>query len=344
MASPDFEPNGSVPRPSWWRAVRAKIDWFLIALLGAVLVASLMPARGASAQVFETLVVVAVAWLFFLYGVRLKTSEALAALRDWRLHSMVLSLTYLVFPALGVLCMFIPESLLDQDLKLGLLFMTLLPSTVQSSIAFVSIARGNVAGAVVAASFSNLAGIILTPMLVAAFMGGQVGFSLDSIGRIAGQLLAPFILGQLLRRWLAPWVFQHAKLTAFTDRGSVVLVVYSAFSQGVVDGIWQRVSLVNIAVLVVISCIILAFVLELSGRCAKRFGFSRADQAVIIMCGSKKSLATGVPIASILFPAATVGIMVLPIMIFHQIQLIVCAVLAKKLGERADGAGAPAHN
>lgn len=316
----------------------------MITLLVAVLVASVLPARGTSAQVFETLVVVAVAWLFFLYGVRLKTSEALAALRDWRLHSVVLSLTYLVFPALGVLCMFIPESLLDADLKLGLLFMTLLPSTVQSSIAFVSIARGNVAGAVVAASFSNLAGILLTPILVAAFMGGQVGFSLGSVSRIALQLLAPFVLGQLLRRWLAPWVFRHAKLTAITDRGSVVLVVYSAFSQGVVDGIWQRVSFANIAMIIVVSCIILALVLELSSRSAKKLGFNRADQAVIIMCGSKKSLATGVPIATILFSPATVGIMVLPIMIFHQIQLIVCAILAKKLGERADGAGAPANN
>lgn len=316
----------------------------MIALLVAVLVASVLPARGTSAQVFETLVVVAVAWLFFLYGVRLKTSEALAALRDWRLHSVVLSLTYLVFPALGVLCMFIPESLLDADLKLGLLFMTLLPSTVQSSIAFVSIARGNVAGAVVAASFSNLAGILLTPILVAAFMGGQVGFSLGSVSRIALQLLAPFVLGQLLRRWLAPWVFRHAKLTAITDRGSVVLVVYSAFSQGVVDGIWQRVSFANIAMIIVVSCIILALVLELSSRSAKKLGFNCADQAVIIMCGSKKSLATGVPIATILFSPATVGIMVLPIMIFHQIQLIVCAILAKKLGERADGAGAPANN
>lgn len=328
-------PHPSPSTPPRWRSFITRLDWFLIALLGAIGVATIFPAYGSGARVFEILVVIAVAWLFFLYGIRLKTSEALAAIRDWRLHSMVLSLTYVIFPVIGLACMAIPDALLDPDLKLGMLFMTLLPSTVQSSIAFVSIARGNVAGAVVAASFSNLAGIIITPILVGLLMGGQVGFSMTSVGKIALQLLAPFILGQFLRRWLAPWVFRHARLTSITDRGSVVLVVYSAFSQGVVDGIWQRVSILNIVVLTVLSCIILAVVLELSARSAKKLGFSRRDQAVIIMCGSKKSLATGVPMATILFPPAIVGIMVLPLMIFHQIQLIVCAVLAKKLGQGA---------
>lgn len=328
-------PSTPAPRPAMWRRIISNLDWFLVALMGAVLVASLFPARGVGADVFKALVVVAVAWLFFLYGIRLKTSEALAALRDWRLHTAVLSMTYLIFPLIGLATMLIPESILDAPLKLGVLFMTLLPSTVQSSIAFVSIARGNVAGAVVAASFSNLIGVVITPLLVAILMGSHVGFSMSSVGKIGLQLLVPFIAGQLLRKWLAPWVFRHAVLTSITDRGSVVLVVYSAFSQGVVDGIWGRISVLNLGALVVVSCIILALVLEISARGSKKLGFSRRDQIVIIMSGSKKSLGTGVPIATVLFPASLVGIMVLPIMIFHQIQLIVCAILARKLGSSA---------
>ncbi len=329
----------TVPQPDrpnettqpWWRRALSRLDPFIMSLLGAVVLASFLPVRGAVAEVFDVLVVVAVAWLFFLYGVRLKTEEAVAALKNWRLHSVVLACTYIIFPLLGLLMYLVPDSVLPHDLKLGLVFLTLLPSTVQSSIAFVSIACGNVAGAVVAASFSNLAGVIVTPVLVAIIMGGQVGFSGAAIGKIALQLLLPFVLGQLARRWLADWVIKHKKVTTLTDRGSVVLVVYSAFSGGVVDGIWTKVSLPNILVLIAISAVLLAVMLWLSHTVGKAAGFSREDQAVILMCGSKKSLATGVPMATVLFGPTLVGMIVLPVMIFHQIQLIVCAVLARRL-------------
>ncbi len=315
-----------------------RIDWFIIALLGAIVVASLLPARGRGAEVLDVLVIAAVAWLFFLYGVRLQTTEALAALRNWRLHSVVLACTYVLFPLLGLLTFLIPESVLPHDLVLGLVFLSLLPSTVQSSIAFVSIARGNIAGAVVAASFSNLAGVILTPLLVALILGSTVGFSGAAVGKIALQLLLPFILGQIARRWLAAWVIRHKRLTSFTDRASVVLVVYSAFSQGVVGGIWSKVSVPNVLVLAGISCVMLAAMLWLSSAIGKVARFSREDQIVVLMCGSKKSLATGVPMATVLFGPALVGIIVLPVMIFHQIQLVVCAVIARRLGDQAEPA------
>lgn len=324
------------PRTSWWRKIASRLDPFIMALLGAVVLASFLPVRGTTAEVFDVLVVIAVGWLFFLYGVRLKTEEAVAALKNWRLHSVVLACTYVLFPIMGLLMYLIPDAVLPHDLKLGLVFLTLLPSTVQSSIAFVSIARGNVAGAVVAASFSNLAGVIVTPLLVALIMGGAVGFSGAAVGKIALQLLLPFVLGQLARRWLADWVIKHKKVTTLTDRGSVVLVVYSAFSSGVVDGIWTKVSLPNIVVLVVVSCVLLAAMLWLSHAVGKAAKFSRADQIVILMCGSKKSLATGVPMATVLFGPALVGMIVLPVMIFHQIQLIVCAVIARRLGEQEE--------
>ncbi|WP_313276922.1 bile acid:sodium symporter family protein [Timonella senegalensis] len=340
MASSTSHPRPGIERPKgfgpWLMSVLKRIDPFLAALIGAVVLASFFPVRGQAAEAFDVLVVVAVAWLFFLYGVRLKTSEAIAALKDWRLHSVVLACTYVLFPLVGLACMLIPDAILPHELKLGVLFMTLLPSTVQSSIAFVSIARGNVAGAVVAASFSNLAGVVITPLLVAGLMGAQVGFSASAIGKIALQLLLPFVLGQLVRRWLADWVIRHRRLTTFTDRGSVVLVVYSAFSRGVVDGIWTKVSVGNVVTLLILSAIVLALMLGASNIVGKKMGFSRADQAVILMCGSKKSLATGVPMATVLFSAATVGMMVLPIMIFHQLQLIVCAVIARRLGARAE--------
>ncbi|WP_066460900.1 bile acid:sodium symporter family protein [Sanguibacter suarezii] len=318
------------------RRVIARVDLFIVALLGAVLLATLLPARGTTADVLDYAVVIAVGWLFFLYGVRLPTQEAVNALRDWRLHGSVLAVTFVVFPLLGLLTQLLPGTIIPSDLADGLLFMCLLPSTVQSSIAFTSIARGNVAGSVVAASFSNLAGIVITPLLVALLLGGTVGFSTDSIGKIGLQLLAPFIAGQLVRRWLAPWVLRHKRLTTFTDRGSVILVVYSAFSQGVVDGIWSTVSVGSIIAVGVVCVVVLAAVLGITTSLGHRLGFSRADRVVLLMCGSKKSLASGIPMATVLLPAASIGVMVLPLMIFHQIQLIVCAVIARRMGDAAE--------
>ncbi|MEP7764770.1 bile acid:sodium symporter family protein [Sanguibacter sp. 25GB23B1] len=335
MTNP-HSPDEPARRPSLGRRVLSRIDPFIVGMLCAVLLASFLPARGDAAEVLGYVVIVAVGWLFFLYGVRLPTADALAAVRDWKLHGSVLGVTFLVFPLLGLATQLLAPAVIPVDLARGVLFLTLLPSTVQASIAFTSIARGNVAGAVVAASFSNLAGVVVTPLLVALLLGGTVGFSADSIGRIGLQLLAPFIAGQLLRRWLAPWVLRHKRLTTVTDRGSVLLVVYSAFSHGVVDGIWTSVSLGSIIALVVISGVLLAVVLGLTTFLGHRLGFSRADRVVLLMCGSKKSLATGVPIATVLLPAATLGYMVLPLMIFHQLQLIVCSVIARRMGEQAE--------
>src|SRR5699024_2125076 len=126
----------------------------------------------------------------------------------------------------------------------------LLPSTVQSSIAFTSIARGNVAAAVCSASFSNLAGIVVTPLLVAWLAGGgSGGFSASSVGGIVLQLLVPFAAGQLARRWIADWIRRHAATLKLVDRGSILLVVYTAFSQGVTEGIWQQLSWPQLGIL-----------------------------------------------------------------------------------------------
>lgn len=312
------------------------LDPFLLALLGAVILASFAPARGGAVPLLDAVVTVVIALLFFLYGVRLRTDEAVAAVTHWRLHSVIFGFTYVVFPLVGLALLALPESVLPRDLTHGLVFLTLLPSTVQASIAFVSIARGNIAGAIVAASASNLLGVILTPVLVALLLGSYAGVDAGAIVRIGGQILAPFILGQIARRWLIGWVTRHRRVTLFTDRSVVVLVVYSAFSQGVVAGIWSQVGVRDIVVMLVLSTVILALVLFATWSVSGWFGFTREDRITILMCGSKKSLATGVPIATVLFPAATLGFIMLPVMIFHQLQLVVCSIIATRMGRKAD--------
>jgi sodium/bile acid cotransporter 7 len=314
--------------------VARRVDPFLAALVGTVGVASLLPARGVVAAALDDVVFWAVALLFFLYGVRLPTRDALAALRSWRLHTAVLAITYVVFPVLGLLAYLVLRHVVPEDLARGVLFLSLLPSTVQSSIAFTSIARGNVAGAVVSASLSNLLGILLTPLLVALLLGGIFELSGRSLLTIASQLAAPFVLGQLSRRLLAPVVTARPVLTRIADRGAILLVVYAAFSDAVTGGIWATVSAGDLVVASVFLATMLAAALALSAVVGRRLGFPRSDRVVLLMCGSKKSLASGVPIAMVLLPPAGLGVMLLPLMIFHQMQLLTGATLARHLGRR----------
>jgi sodium/bile acid cotransporter 7 len=313
---------------------RLRIDPYILALLVTVGVASLLPARGIWAVGFGHLTTVAIGFLFFLYGARLSTREALDGLRHWRLHGLVLACTYVLFPLLGLLCRLLVPHVLTPELYAGVLFLCFLPSTVQSSIAFTSIARGNVAAAICSASFSNLIGIVLTPLLVTVFLVSGGGVSFDSVRDIVLQLLVPFVAGQVLRRWIGGFITKHKKVLGYVDRGSILLVVYTAFSEGVVAGIWGRLSLVSLALLLAVNAALLAVVLVSTTVLARRLRFSRPDEIAIVFCGSKKSLASGLPMASVLFPAGTVGLVVLPLMLFHQMQLMVCAWLARRYADQ----------
>jgi sodium/bile acid cotransporter 7 len=317
-------------------AVVARMDRFLIAILLTVALATIAPASGSAAGAVSTLAQAVVALLFFLYGARLSTRNALNGLRSWRLHGTVLAATFVLFPLLGLAARLLEPSVLPPSLYFGVMFMCLLPSTVQSSIAFTSIARGNVPAAICSASFSNLAGVIVTPVLAALLLGSAVNFSPSSVLRIAGQLLLPFIIGQLSRPWLAGYLKRHHRATSLVDRGSVLLVIYSAFSEGVIGGVWHQVTPARLGCVLVVDAVILATVLSTTNLAAKRLGFGVADRIVVVFCGSKKSIATGIPMAAVLFAHRDVSLIVLPAMLFHQLQLMVCAVLAPRFARRAE--------
>ncbi|HEV7451337.1 MAG TPA: bile acid:sodium symporter family protein [Pseudonocardiaceae bacterium] len=316
---------------------RLRIDPYIVALLATVAVASLLPARGVVATGFNYATTIAIGFLFFLYGARLSTKQAIDGLKHWRLHSVVFASTFLLFPLLGLAATLLVPGVLTPELYVGLMFLCCLPSTVQSSIAFTSIARGNVAAAICSASLSNLIGIVLTPLLVALLLftgtrGG--GASLDSVREIMLQLLMPFVTGQLLRRWIGGFLTKHKKVLGYVDRGAILLVVYAAFSRGVVAGIWGRLTPMSLVLLLVVNIVLLTIAMVTTAVAARRLGFSREDEIAIVFCGSKKSLASGVPMATVLVPAATVGLTVLPLLLFHQIQLMVCAWLARRYAAR----------
>ncbi|MFF2923351.1 bile acid:sodium symporter family protein [Streptomyces celluloflavus] len=320
-----------IPLPSW-----LPVDGYILALVGTVGLAALLPARGPAATVADGASTGAVALLFFLYGARLSTREAMDGLRHWRLHLTVLACTFVAFPLLGLAARGLVPYVLPPALYTGLLFLCLVPSTVQSSIAFTSIARGNVAAAICAGSFSSIVGIVITPLLAALVLDGDgSGFSSDSLVSIVCQLLLPFLAGQLLRRWIGGFLTRNKKVLGYVDRGSILLVVYSAFSTGMVQGIWHQISPLRLLCLVGVEAVLLAAMLTCTSYGSKKLGFSREDRIAITFAGSKKSLAAGLPMASVLF-GAQAGLAVLPLMLFHQMQLMVCAVLSKRYAAQAD--------
>jgi sodium/bile acid cotransporter 7 len=311
---------------------RIGIDTYMLLLVGMVLLGLILPARGIAAEALRGATFWAVTLLFFLYGAKLDPASVRAGLLNWRLQGLTFAATYLLFPVLGVILAAIFGGVLGSQLTLGLLFLCVLPSTVQSSIAFTSIAGGNVPAAICAASLSNLIGVALTPLLVAQLLhqdGG--GISLDAIEKIALQILLPFILGQILRPWIGGFVQRHKLLTMVVDRGSILLIVYSAFGAGTVAGIWSAIPAPGLILCLAVVTLLLALAMGIMVAAGRITHMPHQDRAVLFFCGSTKSLASGLPIATAIFPAATVGATVLPVMIYHMTQLLVCSAIAQRM-------------
>ncbi len=327
---------------------RLPIDPFTQTLLVTIALASLLPCRGAWAVAFDRITDAAIALLFFLHGAKLSRAAVLHGMTHWRLHASVFACTFVLFPLLGLLLRPLMDVVLTPALTLGVLYVCTLPSTVQSSIAFTSMAGGNVPAAVVSASTSSLIGTVLTPLLVGLTVvapDGGYGFSWHVVGDILTLLLLPFAAGHLLRPWIGRWVDRHRPALRYTDQGTILLVVYTAFSAAVVEGLWKTTPPLALLATLGVDALLLALVMLAAWFGSGVLGFAREDRITIFFCGSKKSLATGVPMAKILFVALPGGLggIVLPLMIFHLLQLMVCAVIARRFAQSAPAAQAETH-
>jgi len=313
-----------------------RIDRFLLIIIAAALLGTVLPVHGAGVPTMTWVSRIMLGLLFFFYGVRLKRTEALAGLRHWRLHLVILGCTFIVFPLIGLALRPLEPGVISPDLYRGLLWICLVPGTVQSAINFTSIARGNVAGAIVASSLSNILGVVATPLLAMAVMSTTgLSLSASTMGNIALQVLVPFMAGQALRTWLIGFVSRHTWLP-YLDQLTIALVVYLAFSSGRREGIWHQVQPGELVTLIAISLALLAFMLWFTWTFARVLGFNRRDQIAIQFNGTKKSLTTGVPMAAVLFPGSVVGLIVLPLMIFHQAQLMACSAIAGRYARKDD--------
>lgn len=320
--------------------IKFRVDWFLLGMLAAIALAWAFPEPGAAGGWLqpEVLTKAGVALIFFLHGVLLSFGALRAGALNWRLHAIVQMATFVLFPVLGLTVNALLGAQASAELKLGIFFLCAVPSTVSSSIAMTAAARGNVAGAVFNATLSSLIGVVLTPLWIAAVMH-TTGLSVP-LGPVMLDLLqwlvAPLVFGQIARRWIGAWMQGHRAGVALADRGTILLLVYTSFCDSFAQGVWANNSATQIAGLVVLSGALFAVVMVVTAGASRALGFTREDRVAAMFCGSKKSLAAGVPMANLIFGAhPAIGLIVLPLMIYHALQLVICGVLAQRWGRAA---------
>lgn len=328
------------------RPIRRWLGWidpFVVMLLATLVGAALLPPRDGLGPAISTAGGIAVAVQFFISGLRLPSTAALRGLKAWRLHLVIVAFSFGIFPLLGFGVAAGSSWYLAPELIAGLLFLTMLPTAVQTATTFTGIAGGNTAAAVCTASISNLLGVVATPLLVALVLGSYSGMNVSSAAKIGLQIAVPFILGQLLHKLAARWTERRASALKVVDRGAILLVVYGAFGAAVADGLWQKLPPAQLVVTAGICAAMLALTLSVTSLVGRKLGFSPADTTAIMFCGSEKSLATGLPLSAILFHGPLGGVVILPVIMYHAMQLIVCAGLARRLAGRPAGSLMTAH-
>lgn len=314
-------------------------DWFLLGMGAAVALSWLLPDPGAKGGALhpELLNKLGVALIFFLHGLTLPLRALAEGTRQWRLHLLVQASTFVLFPCLGLILLAAGGARLGPELRTGLFFLCALPSTVSSSVALTATARGNVAAAVFNATLSSVLGVLLTPLWLSFALGAEGrGLPLGAVlGELVFWLILPLAVGQLSRPLLAELAQRHKPKIGVVDRVTILLLVYTSFCDSVKAGVWHqgaRPLLISSGA----SALLLALALAVTWTCATRLGFARGDRIAALFCGSKKSLASGVPMARVIFGAApSLALVLLPIMIYHPLQLVVGGWLAGRFARQA---------
>lgn len=306
-------------------------DRFVPVLLVTILLASLLPVRGGAVPVAQGISTAAIVFLFFLNGVRLPRDEVLHGIRNWKLQGSAIAFCFGIMALLGLAAQAATAPFVPATLALGFLFLGILPSTVQSATAASSMAGGNVAASVVAAALLNLSGVILSPLLFAALAGAEGAIHGEAVLRIVAILLLPFVAGQLVQRWLRPWVLAHRGLATFMDRTAIAIAVYVAFSAAVVAGIWSLLDAREIGIVFAMVAVLLALSFGGAWALGALLGLARPDRITLLFSGAQKSIAVGAPLAATLFPPATAGVVLVPILVYHIAQLILSAWIAPGL-------------
>lgn len=320
---------------------KLKKEWFLVGMVVAIALATVTSEFGRSGGVIhlDQLTGIGIAIVFFLHGLGLSPRAIKAGLTNWRLHVYIQMATFVVYPILWVIFGEAFLAYMPPALAFGFCYLLVLPSTISSSVAMTSVGKGNVPGAIFNASLSSILGVFITPLLIQLFMGfeGVQLDLLDSVISISKLLLLPMIAGQIMRPYLVAWVDRHKAVVNKVDKYVILLIVYNAFCDSVVNGIWSEFSVGLLATSIIICTVILLVMVHLIQWGARRTKFTLPDEVAAVFCGTKKTLAAGIPMAKVIFGAdPSLGMILLPIMLYHPIQIFYCAVLANRYARQSE--------
>jgi sodium/bile acid cotransporter 7 len=317
-----------------------KLDYFLIGLVLMVALALIWPTPGVSGGPlhFEYITTYGVSVVFFLYGLMLSPEKMKAGILHWRLHLCVQFATFVLFPVILLAARALMPGMFSDDLWLGFFYVAALPSTVSSSVAMTNIARGNVPAAVFNASLSSLLGVFVTPLLMSWYMKSN-GIDmplLPVIFKVVMLVLVPIIVGQVARHSVGDWAQRNAFWVKLADRSTILAIVYNSFCDSVDAGVWSANELSLVLEVAVAAVALFVIVYLIMNVVCAVMGFDIRDRIACQFCGSKKSLATGVPLAPVMFGhSAAIGLIVTPIMVFHFLQLVIVSILAARFAKRA---------
>ncbi|MEZ9631557.1 bile acid:sodium symporter [Vibrio breoganii] len=319
---------------------KLKKEWFLVGMVLAIALATITPDLGKTGGAIhlDKLTGIGVAIVFFLHGLGLAPSAIKAGLSNWRLHLFIQSATFIFYPLLWVIFGDLFLTYMPAALAFGFCYLFVLPSTVSSSVAMTSVGKGNVPGAIFNASLSSIIGVLITPFLIQLFMGfeGAELDLMDSVVSIAKLLLLPMLVGQLARPLLLSFAEKHKAVVNKVDKYVILLIVYNAFCDSVANGIWHTFSIAMLATTIAVCVAVLMVMIHFFQWGARKSAFSHEDEVAAVFCGTKKTLAAGVPMAAVIFGSdPSLGMILLPIMLYHPIQIFYCAVMANRYAKSA---------
>lgn len=311
------------------------IDGFLMAIISVIIAAYFFPQPGIATKPvsLEKIGAYGMSLIFFFYGLKLNMQRIVAALRNWRVHIVIQLTTFIIFPLIAILVKpLFPEQ--HFILWLGIFYLCVLPSTVSSSVVMVSIADGNIPSAIFNASISTLLGVFITPLWMMPYLtSGNNDFSAaDIIFKLMLQVLVPVMLGLLLNKYWAVYAEKYKKQLRYFDQSIIVLIIYTSFCHSFYNHAFSGFS-ISLLIELLIGLTAFFFIMFFLVRVISRsLRFNNKDTITVLFCGSKKSLVHGTVMSKVLFPAsASVSVILLPLMLYHALQLIFASIIAQKI-------------
>jgi sodium/bile acid cotransporter 7 len=316
-------------------------DRFILVLSATIVFASFAPLPAKWNDMGQMVAGIAIFFLFFLHGLRLSRADVVRAASDWRLQGLIALFVFGIMPLSGLAASIMAGPYLPAGLVIGIIFAGILPTTVQSAISYCSIAGGNIAASVIASALLNLSAIIVTPLLLILLSGSALEGSGAELGpefaiKIFSILLLPFSLGQMMQRWLGEWASRRSKMLGIMDKAAIAMAVYIAFGSAVAGGLWQVVDISALLIIIMVATAMLVVAFGGSWLVGTLTGLGLQDRIALMFSGSHKSIATGAPMAALLFPGQEGGMVILPALVYHLLQLIISAPLANRLNQHGE--------